>query len=137
MISGTDLAAAAVASSPQVIAPFPGGVARSGSKVGSRYKALKASTADAYCPTLRGRVETRLQADFLLTNQCPIMQGYLKQIFDAFGPERMFWGTDISKMPCSWGQCVTMFTDELDWLIGDDLNLVMGQAICDWWGWKR
>ncbi len=43
-----------------VIAPFPGGVARSGSKVGSRYKGLKASTADAYCPTLRGRVETKL-----------------------------------------------------------------------------
>jgi formylmethanofuran--tetrahydromethanopterin N-formyltransferase len=43
-----------------VIAPFPGGVARSGSKVGSRYKKLKASTADAYCPTLRGRVETAL-----------------------------------------------------------------------------
>jgi formylmethanofuran--tetrahydromethanopterin N-formyltransferase len=45
---------------PNVITPFPGGVARSGSKVGSRYKTLKASTADAYCPTLRGRVETKL-----------------------------------------------------------------------------
>ncbi len=45
---------------PGVITPFPGGVARSGSKVGSRYKKLKASTADAYCPTLRSRVATRL-----------------------------------------------------------------------------
>lgn len=45
---------------PGVITPFPGGVARSGSKVGSRYKGLVASTADAYCPTLRGRVETKL-----------------------------------------------------------------------------
>ena len=45
---------------PGVIAPFPGGVARSGSKVGSRYKKLKASTADAYCPTLRGRVRTTI-----------------------------------------------------------------------------
>jgi formylmethanofuran--tetrahydromethanopterin N-formyltransferase len=45
---------------PGVITPFPGGVARSGSKVGSRYKALKASTAEAYCPGLRGRVETKL-----------------------------------------------------------------------------
>ena len=42
------------------ISPFGGGVVRSGSKVGSRYKALVASTADAYCPTLRGRVETKL-----------------------------------------------------------------------------
>ena len=46
---------------PGAITPFPGGVARSGSKVGSRYKKLKASTADAFCPTLRGRVETKLQ----------------------------------------------------------------------------
>lgn len=43
-----------------VITPFPGGVARSGSKVGSRYRKLRASTADAYCPTLRGRVNSRL-----------------------------------------------------------------------------
>ena len=48
---------------PDVIAPFPGGVARSGSKVGSRYKQLIASTADAYCPSLRGRVESKLHPD--------------------------------------------------------------------------
>ncbi|MFP6649412.1 MAG: formylmethanofuran--tetrahydromethanopterin N-formyltransferase, partial [Pirellulaceae bacterium] len=47
----------------ELITPFPGGVARSGSKVGSRYKGLPASTADAYCPTLRGRVESRLHED--------------------------------------------------------------------------
>jgi formylmethanofuran--tetrahydromethanopterin N-formyltransferase len=56
-------AAETVAACPGVIAPFPGGVARSGSKVGSRYKGLKASTSDAYCPTLRGRVETKLHPD--------------------------------------------------------------------------
>ncbi len=44
-----------------IITPFPGGVARSGSKVGSRYKKLKASTSDAFCPTLRGRVPSLLQ----------------------------------------------------------------------------
>ncbi len=32
----------------------------------------------------------------------PAMQIYLRQIYDAFGPHRMFWGTDITKMPCSW-----------------------------------
>ncbi len=53
-------AVGAIEKVPGVITPFPGGVARSGSKVGSRYKGLKASTADAYCPTLRGRVETKL-----------------------------------------------------------------------------
>lgn len=55
--------AEAVAQVDGAIAPFPGGVARSGSKVGSRYKALRASTADAFCPTLRGRVESKLHPD--------------------------------------------------------------------------
>ncbi|MEZ5940144.1 MAG: formylmethanofuran--tetrahydromethanopterin N-formyltransferase [Planctomycetaceae bacterium] len=45
---------------PNVIMPFPGGIVRSGSKVGSQYKKLKASTNDAYCPTLRGIVESAL-----------------------------------------------------------------------------
>jgi formylmethanofuran--tetrahydromethanopterin N-formyltransferase len=53
----------AIARLPGVITPFPGGVARSGSKVGSRYPGLKASTSDPYCPTLRGRVPTKLHAD--------------------------------------------------------------------------
>ncbi|MBI4005638.1 MAG: formylmethanofuran--tetrahydromethanopterin N-formyltransferase [Gammaproteobacteria bacterium] len=39
-----------------IILPFPDGVVRSGSKVGSKYKSLIASTNDAYCPTLRGTV---------------------------------------------------------------------------------
>jgi len=67
----------------------------------------------------------------------PIMQTYLHQIFDAFGPQRMFWGTDITKMQCSWKDCITMFTEELPWLSGDDTRLVMGDAICAWWGWNR
>ena len=62
---------------------------------------------------------------------------YLRQIFDAFGPQRCFWGTDITHMPCSYRQCVTMFTEELPWLQGRDKELVMGEAICDWLGWKR
>ncbi|MEJ2393927.1 MAG: formylmethanofuran--tetrahydromethanopterin N-formyltransferase [Candidatus Thiodiazotropha sp.] len=48
---------------PNVIMPFPGGIVRSGSKVGSKYKALMASTNDAYCPTLRGLVKSKLDAD--------------------------------------------------------------------------
>ncbi len=60
---------------------------------------------------------------------------YMQAIFDAFGPERCFWGTDLSRMPCSYRQCVTMFTEELPWLKGRDLELVMGEALCDWVGW--
>jgi predicted TIM-barrel fold metal-dependent hydrolase len=65
------------------------------------------------------------------------IHGYLRQIFEAFGPERCFWGTDITRMPCSYRQCVTMFTEELPWLGGRDLERVMGGAIVDWLGWNR
>jgi formylmethanofuran--tetrahydromethanopterin N-formyltransferase len=60
---GAEAAVAAMAAVPDVIMPFPGGVVRSGSKVGSRYKSLPASTNDAYCPTLKGRVASALTAD--------------------------------------------------------------------------
>ncbi len=56
-------AVAAIRQVPDVIAPFPGGIARSGSKVGSRYKKLKASTNDAYCPSLIALTGTALPAD--------------------------------------------------------------------------
>jgi formylmethanofuran--tetrahydromethanopterin N-formyltransferase len=48
---------------PNVIMPFPGGVVRSGSKVGSKYKTMFASTNDAFCPTLKGLTKTQLSED--------------------------------------------------------------------------
>jgi len=62
---------------------------------------------------------------------------YLQQIIETFGPDRCFWGTDITRMPCSYRQCVTMFTEEMPWLKGRDLERVMGGAVVDWLGWKR
>src|SRR5437016_4817392 len=61
-LAAAEAAVAAISRVPGVILPFPGGVVRSGSKVGSRYKKLKASTNDAYCPTLRGAVKSELPA---------------------------------------------------------------------------
>ena len=61
----------------------------------------------------------------------------LHRIFDAYGPQRFFWGTDITRMPCSWRQCITLFTEELPWLTKPDLESVMGQGIRNWLGWKQ
>ena len=61
---------------------------------------------------------------------------YLRQIYDAFGPERIFWGTDITRMPCSWRECITFFTEELGWLSASDKELIMGRALCKWLDWK-
>jgi len=59
-LAAAEAAVAAVQRVGDVILPFPGGIVRSGSKVGSRYKKLRASTNDAYCPTLRGLVSSAL-----------------------------------------------------------------------------
>jgi len=56
-------AVAAIEPVPATITPFPGGVVRSGSKVGSIYESLRASTNEAFCPSLVGRDPTSLHAD--------------------------------------------------------------------------
>lgn len=61
-LAAAQAAVAAMRSVPNVIMPFPGGIVRSGSKVGSRYKKLKASTNDAYCPTLMPLTQSLLPA---------------------------------------------------------------------------
>ncbi len=60
VLAAAERAVAQMRRVPGVIMPFPGGVARSGSKVGSKYKGLRASTNLAYCPTLKGTVATAL-----------------------------------------------------------------------------
>ena len=64
------------------------------------------------------------------------IEGHIRKLYDAFGPERMFWGTDVTRMPCPWRQCVTHFTEELPWLSAKDKDLIMGRALCDWLGWN-
>ena len=61
---------------------------------------------------------------------------HYRAMYDAFGPHRLFWGTDITKMPCSWRQCVTHF-EAIDWIPEADKKLIMGDAICAWLGWQR
>jgi formylmethanofuran--tetrahydromethanopterin N-formyltransferase len=62
-LAACEAAIAAMRQIPNVIMPFPGGVVRSGSKVGSKYKAMIASTNDAFCPTLKGLVKTQLSPE--------------------------------------------------------------------------
>lgn len=47
---------------------------------------------------------------------------YIKHLVDAFGPRRTFWGTDLTRMPCTYRECVSLFTKELPWLTGETLN---------------
>lgn len=63
VLAACERAVKAIAKVPDVITPFPGGIVRSGSKVGSKYKGQIASTNDAYCPTLKAAVKTELPLD--------------------------------------------------------------------------
>jgi formylmethanofuran--tetrahydromethanopterin N-formyltransferase len=62
-LAASEAAIEAMKKLPNVIMPFPGGVVRSGSKVGSKYKTMFASTNDAFCPTLKGATNTELSDD--------------------------------------------------------------------------
>ncbi len=73
-----ETAVAAMAKIDGAIMPFPGGIVRSGSKVGSKYKGLIASTNHAYCPTLRGLTMSALEED---------IASVLEIVIDGLTPE--------------------------------------------------
>lgn len=64
------------------------------------------------------------------------IHGVIRQMFDAFGPKRTFWGSDMTRMPCSYRQSLTLFTEELPWLGDADKEWVLGRGLCEWIGWE-
>ncbi len=58
LLETAEAAVEAIAKVDDVITPFPGGIVRSGSKVGAKYAGMHASSNDAFCPTLRGTIKT-------------------------------------------------------------------------------
>jgi hypothetical protein len=56
-------------------------------------------------------------------------------VVDAFGAQRIFWGTDLSQSPCSYRRAVTLFTDELGFLSATDKEWIMGRALAQWLNW--
>lgn len=65
----------------------------------------------------------------------PGLHKYIRQVYDAFGPRRMFWGTDWTRLPCTWREAITLFTEELPWFSKEDKIWIMGRAICEWLDW--
>jgi L-fuconolactonase len=54
---------------------------------------------------------------------------------DAIGPHRLFWGSDWTRLPCSYQDNLRLFTEELPFLSGADLRAVMGEALTRWLDW--
>ena len=64
------------------------------------------------------------------------LHGHIRRAYDAFGPQRLFWGSDQSRSPIPYRQQVTMFTEEIPWLTASDKDWIMGRAVCEWLDWK-
>ena len=60
----------------------------------------------------------------------------VRRLYDAYGPDRLFWGTDITRLPCTWRESISIFTEEMPFLSTEDLRLIMGEAFCSWFGWR-
>lgn len=61
---------------------------------------------------------------------------YIRRAYDAFGPKRRFWGSDLSRLPCSYRQSLTYLTEEIPWLTAADKEWITGRGLCEWIGWK-
>ncbi|RKP57847.1 amidohydrolase family protein [Pararobbsia silviterrae] len=66
----------------------------------------------------------------------PSLHGYLRQVYDAYGPERMFWASDLTRMSCRYREVVTLMTEGIPWLSQQDKRLIMGESVCHWLGWS-
>ncbi len=64
------------------------------------------------------------------------LHAYIRRAYDAFGPARLMWGSDLSRLPCTYRECVDLFTRELPWLAADELDAIMGRNLCEWLGWR-
>ncbi|MGH7262612.1 MAG: amidohydrolase family protein [Candidatus Rokuibacteriota bacterium] len=65
----------------------------------------------------------------------PGLHRHIRRVYDAFGPRRMLWGTDYSRLPCPYRQALALFTEALQFLSAEDKEWIMGRAAADSLGW--
>lgn len=63
------------------------------------------------------------------------LEAPLQAVFNAFGAQRVIWGSDLSRLHHPYAQCVTHFTEHLPFLRGSDVDKVMGQNLTGLLGW--
>jgi predicted TIM-barrel fold metal-dependent hydrolase len=65
----------------------------------------------------------------------PTLHPLIRRVVDAFGPQRCFWGTDLSHLTSTYKQCLTLFTEELKFLSNNDKEWILGRGIAEWLPW--
>jgi predicted TIM-barrel fold metal-dependent hydrolase len=63
------------------------------------------------------------------------IQPHIRRVIDAFGPDRVFWGSDLTQLSCTYREAVSMFTEHMTWLNAEELELVMDRGVRAWFGW--
>ena len=84
--------------------------------------AVKATGAPGYC-----------SGPYPFTSMHP----YLRQIYDAFGPQRMLWGADLSRLRGAYTECLAQFRDGLDFLSADDKAWILGKSLAQVLKWPE
>jgi predicted TIM-barrel fold metal-dependent hydrolase len=65
----------------------------------------------------------------------PSLHPLVRRVVDDFGPQRCFWGTDLSHLPCPYKEAVTLFTEEMKGLSAAELDWIMGRGLAEWLQW--
>lgn len=65
----------------------------------------------------------------------PVLHEPIRLMVDAFGPQRLIWGSDVTRLTCLYGENVRLFTEALDFLGAEDLEWIMGGTLAGWCGW--
>ena len=66
----------------------------------------------------------------------PSIEKHVQHIYESFGPERFFWGSDITKLKCTWRESIDLFLKHYDWISPSEIDLVMGKALARWLQWE-
>lgn len=63
------------------------------------------------------------------------LHDHIQQVVLSFGPQRVMWGSDLTRLPCSYRQAISLFTEELPFLATDDLEWIMWRSASTWLNW--
>ena len=62
---------------------------------------------------------------------------HIKRVYEAYGPRRMFWGSDLTRLRGTYIDCLRLFRDEMDFLSAEDRTWILGRGIAECIGWPE
>ncbi|WP_230416579.1 amidohydrolase family protein [Micromonospora tarapacensis] len=147
-------AAAADARLPVMV--YPPGLVREIGRVAARYPGLRIAVDHLAAPVDKNGAEAYAELPSLLAlarlpnvavkasaQPCHSRQPYpftdvhepLQRVIDAFGPHRVFWGSDWTRLPCSYADNLRFFEAALVGLSSEEIALTLGSALLRWLDW--